>query len=202
MDDTTPPESPNPTPPESPDPNPTPPSSPEHIPPASPATAASQPIPTAGPIKRKTPTFILVLCILTFVWSAYAIVVGIVNMASPADVAIAEAEMAISTLPYNTPPGMKKFLQETLDFAYASAPYKTVLDLGSLLIVLLSLMGAILMLKLRKVGFYIYTSVNIIQIFIPLMILVNSFSLMTSAVVGVFNILFIILYGVNRKYMS
>ncbi|MBU0487706.1 MAG: hypothetical protein KKD31_07120 [Bacteroidetes bacterium] len=65
----------------------------------------------------------------------------------------------------------------------------------------LSLIGAIMMMKMKKTGFYLYAAANVILLFIPyafgMPFMANAFILPFLITAG-----FIVMYGVNLKHMS
>jgi hypothetical protein len=64
-------------------------------------------------------------------------------------------------------------------------------------------LGAFLMWKLNKIGFYLYTFSSIVFIIAPIYIVGNNMvALATTIIYGVFGLLFVILYGVNLKHMK
>lgn len=67
----------------------------------------------------------------------------------------------------------------------------------------LSIFGAYLMFKLKQVGYYVYILAKVIGVLIPLILFgVNILTIVLYGFVAVIGVLFIILYGINRKYMS
>jgi len=68
---------------------------------------------------------------------------------------------------------------------------------------LLCLAGAVLMWKLRKTGFYIYTLGTILSIIIPFYLFgSNPVSNISAGLVGFIGILFVIFYAMNLKSMK
>lgn len=73
---------------------------------------------------------------------------------------------------------------------------------ASILAAVLTLMGAILMWKLRKVGFWVYVLGTIISIVAPLIIYSgNLIGAFTAIGFGFFGLLFIVLYAINKKQL-
>ena len=68
----------------------------------------------------------------------------------------------------------------------------------------LCLTGAFLMWRLKKVGFYLYLLGTLVGVIAPFVIFGsgNLLSILTSVFVGFFGIIFLILYGLNIKYMK
>lgn len=61
-----------------------------------------------------------------------------------------------------------------------------------------SLYGAIMMWKLKKTGFYLYTVANIVAAILPIIWLGSAFAAMGF----IWPVLFIVLYALNLKHMS
>ena len=64
------------------------------------------------------------------------------------------------------------------------------------------LIGVLMMWKQRKVGFWVYTVFEVIQAILPLVMGLGLIGGVTSVLMLIFAILFIVLYGVNLKHMS
>ena len=129
------------------------------------------------PQEEGRPTFLTVLCILTFIGSgltALFLLIGLVF-----------AGAASSML--GSIPGMG-------DMAGFGSGYFVVV----LVLALASLYGAIMMWKLKKMGFYLYSGANVIALFIPMIMASGKFSFFGLFITA----LFIILYGLNLKYLK
>lgn len=63
-----------------------------------------------------------------------------------------------------------------------------------------SVTGAALMMGLKKIGFHIYVVAQILLLFLPGLLMRGTFSVGFMGIV--FTSLFIILYGINYKYMN
>ncbi len=157
-----------------------------------------------GPAKR--PVFITVLCILTFVSCGLSFMSSVYGLAT-ADKS-EEALRAMSRLQQNDDnvpelfgnmgEGIAKMAEWTTTSQY--------LSLGN---VLICLAGALLMWRLRKVGYFIYIFGQIL----PFIALYGMYAavqnvpflgitmLISSIVTAIFAIAFIIMYGVNLKHM-
>jgi hypothetical protein len=82
-----------------------------------------------------------------------------------------------------------------------SQNFSTIIGI-SLLLTLLSLLGAFMMFKLKKNGFYIYTFANLFALLVPLALIDFSATMFMTAISGIFTIAFIIMYAVNLKHMK
>ena len=155
--------------------------------------------------QKKRSTFLTVLCILTFIASGYAISVQVWHLfTKEQQVAKAQEQAALmESSASQIPDGFwKEFTTASVDFAIFSAE-NTTFGLIGLFCALISLTGAILMWNFKKEGFYIYTIINLIALFLPMIFIgVNPFTIVITSVIGIITLLFIILYGVNLKHMS
>lgn len=160
--------------------------------------------------ESKRPTFLTVLCILTFAVSAYYLFDGVLTIfvsksfdTSQLDMISAQMEEALD----GAEPGAAEMVETVME-AVSETTTKainnaTTLGLITLFVALLSAYGAYLMFNLRKIGFTIYTAAKIVGIVIPLMILgFNFLTILIYSIAAVIGLIFVILYAVNRKYMS
>eukprot|EP01012_Entosiphon_sulcatum_P059964 TRINITY_DN84642_c0_g1_i1.p1 TRINITY_DN84642_c0_g1~~TRINITY_DN84642_c0_g1_i1.p1 ORF type:complete len:148 (+),score=10.27 TRINITY_DN84642_c0_g1_i1:26-445(+) len=128
----------------------------------------------------KRPTFLTVLCILSFIFSGLAIIgyitaIGLAGVASAAMSNLSEDAMATYTGP-----------SVGLTWAYIVIGFITTL---------VGLFGVIKMWKLQKVGFYIYTACVVISIIMG--IVYSGFGVMS-----ILPLVFVVLYGLNLKAMK
>lgn len=127
------------------------------------------------------PTFLTVLCILTFIGSPLALIGNIMNYMSMT------GEMA----------GMALAMLEAMGITINPIGYliSAVLCLGSLF-------GGIMMWKLKKTGYYIYVGATVATLVIQFVML-GGLALGGLAILSVaLAALFPILYGLNLKHMS
>ena len=123
--------------------------------------------------EAKRPTFLTILCVLTFIGSGLGVLFGLL-------LTLGMGAMLASI------PGM----EEALGGGTAYFAIGTVLAAASLY-------GAIQMWKLQKMGFFIYAGASVIGIITPLL-----FGLPFSTMGLIFTSLFIVLYYLNVKHMS
>ncbi len=158
---------------------------------------------------KKRPDFLTVLCVLTFIGSTLGILSGLTNY-NNADVA-AEAtrqmigEQKEKALDKSVTAGQKSFLDKM--FSGANEMMDTVKvkqnSLFSIMSNILTLVGALLMFRLKKTGFGVYVLGIAVFIAAPLVIYgpSNVFGLFMTFFLAFIGILFIILYRLNIKYM-
>ncbi|WP_321280584.1 hypothetical protein [Marinifilum fragile] len=158
-------------------------------------------------LPKKRPTFLTVLCILSFIGSGFLLGSNIY-------------QYFMFDTTYAKQMKMLETQQEALSdagiesgFAYNSIQNgivtleKTSQNLGlisgaNILFALLSLLGVFLMFKMSKNGFYLYTFANLFWLLVPLALIDFEATMMNTAVLGFFTIVFIIMYAVNLKHMK
>jgi hypothetical protein len=139
------------------------------------------PLPGTGP---QRPTLLTVLCILTFIGSGMNLFSSLF-IAGFYDVFVEIVQKFAEKFKL---PGMDTLLEMKPMFFIVSGIFYA----GSLV-------GAILMMRLKKAGFHVYTIFQILLILTPMY-----FMHLTSPGIPelMFSGLFIILYGTNLKFMS
>jgi hypothetical protein len=159
-------------------------------------------------ISKERPTFLTVLCILTFIVSGIWFLSSFFGALTYDQLAQEEAlEMAIvsfeETLAKQSGnPLGDKTLSALIEMGQDSLIYHTLINWSTVLSNLLSLTGAYLMFAMKKIGFHVYLVSKIVGL-IPLTVI--SFNLMVGATYitfGIFTIAFLIMYGVNLKHMK
>ncbi len=129
------------------------------------------------PQEGSRPTFLTVLCILTFIGSGLTALLLLLGL-----VAAGAASGVLSSIP-----GMS-------DIGGLGTGYFLIV----LALALASLYGAIMMWQLKKMGFYLYSGANVIALIVPIFMASSDFSVWGL----VFTALFIILYGLNLKHLK
>jgi len=161
-------------------------------------------------ISARRPTFLTVLCIITFVVSGYHLVMAIVGFFSnksfdPAqwqDISNQMAE-AMSGTDAASQEMAARMMEAISHMMQAGIENATFLGIAALLASALSIYGAYLMFNLKQTGYYTYIAAKVIGILIPLFIFgINILTLFMYGFIAVIGALFIVLYGLNRKYMS
>jgi hypothetical protein len=139
-------------------------------------------ITTGNPDKPKRPQLLNILCIFTFIGSGLAIT-GCLILIFFGD--------RIREFVENSP-GMDETTTANLE-QFTNTPFWSI----DLLLVVVSLYGAINMFRLKKIGFHLYASANILAVVLPLMFKMEfnvSGLLITASFIG--------MYATNLKYMS
>lgn len=156
------------------------------------------------------PTFLKVLCILTFIGSSYAIISGTITYFN-ANVIANEVVKAKSEINQDAQNKTKNNGKES---AFASKVAKNMAamtdpdnlrksSLGSIISSLFCLVGAFLMWRLNRNGFYSYVFGTIIGIAVPFYVFGNNFfTALSVGVTALIGILFVIFYAMNLKSMK
>ena len=129
------------------------------------------------PQEEGRPTFLTVLCILTFIGSGLTALLLLLGL-----VAAGAASGVLSSIP-----GMG-------DIGGLGTGYFLIV----LALALASLYGAIMMWKLKKMGFYLYSGANVIALVVPMIMASGKFPVFGLVITA----LFIILYGLNLKHLK
>ena len=129
------------------------------------------------PQEEGRPTFLTVLCILTFIGSGLTALLLLLGL-----VAAGAASGVLSSIP-----GMG-------DIGGLGTGYFLIV----LALALASLYGAIMMWKLKKMGFYLYSGANVIALVVPMIMASGKFPVLGLVITA----LFIILYGLNLKHLK
>lgn len=168
-----------------------------------------QTIDAIEPAQTSRPTFLTVLCILTFVVSGYNFIQSLISIfVSNAMDTQGLNEMYDEI--YKNMEGMdaegQAFMQQFVDAIQItlSAMIENAVLIGSMemLVSALGVIGAFLMFRLNKKGYYVYILAKAIGVIAPLIIVgANILTLSVYGFISIIGILFIVLYGLNLKYM-
>lgn len=162
---------------------------------------------TPPPSKPVRPTFLTVLCILTFIGSGWSIISSFstyLTADTTADVARAAMQDAQDEISNSNESGAKmaeKMLSGVSDVLKPENLKKSALF--TIVASIFTLVGAILMFQLKKTGFWVYIAGIAISIVAPIVIfgannLITMMSTMGAALIG---ILFVVLYALNLKHL-
>lgn len=162
---------------------------------------------TPPPIKPKRPTFLLVLCILTFVFSGFNALASLFGLAFSSTFYSEEAnEQSLETIydaAEDAPGGMGDFLMDVAQMSEQAMQNQEIINLSNLLLYLLCVFGAILMYRLKKVGFHVYTAASAFLLIVPFLFMGLNWIVILSVIFnGLFTIGFVVMYGLNLKHMN
>ena len=158
---------------------------------------------------NKRPTFLTVLCILSFIGGAWGIIGGVMNMSAGAGTeALSEMstqmEEAKAQMGDDAASGVAgSMMDAAADVAMKAAANAKQIGISNIVLAIISLLGVWMMWNLKKNGFYLYTLATIGGLLVPLIFLgVNLVSILSVGVGGLIGVVFIILYGMNLKHMA
>lgn len=163
---------------------------------------------TPPTITRKRPTFLTVLCILSFIGSAWGLIDGITDLMSNGNAeALSEATQRIdeakAQMGDDAASGFAgNMMDAAMDVAQKAVEHAKEIGLSKIVLALIEALGVLLMWNLRKPGFLLYVLSIIGGLAVPLIFLgTNLLSLLSVGFMGVIGIVFVILYGLNLKHM-
>ena len=152
--------------------------------------------PPQEPEKKERPTFLTVLCILSFIGIGFAVISNLISLfATSAGSAL--MDVATETLEeYQDLPGV--------DMVESAVDYASTLAIIGIIAALVCLWGVIWMWNLKKTGYYIYIVGELSPVIVSFILVgFGSFLGGFMALIGlIFPLLFVILYGLNVKHMS
>ena len=156
--------------------------------------------------KLDRPVFLTVLCILTFIGSGYSALSALISLLTEPLVEQSMAQMEEVMLELDAAsadvPWLENFLFAYIDVMENMMDHYVEMNLTSFLGYALALTGAIFMFKLKNIGFHMYLASQLLLTMVPLIFMgFNIVGFVTAAVGGFFNILFVILYGLNLKHL-
>lgn len=176
-------------------------------------------------VQRVRPTFLTVLCILTFLGSGYSLISNIggyftaetaaksmqlvssqtkISIDSTNKVAdsLGAATDSISKAPANKGEAFAQNLLDSMTNIFTVENIKKS-STYSAVAALLCLVGAILMWQLKRPGFFMYVGGTLLGIAGPIAVFGagNLLAIMSTVLVGFIGLIFVVLYAVNLKHM-
>lgn len=155
----------------------------------------------------KRPTFLTVLCILTFIGSGWGVLSQLFSLLFTNLVDVSAQTEQLNTMMDNMESGagtsfLSGILSSSQEVMQATMMHAKSIAVISLVLFLLSLCGAILMFSLRRIGFYIYTVAQLLLLFVvPYFAGFSMIVVMGMLFSALFTVVFIILYALNLKAM-
>lgn len=152
------------------------------------------------------PTFLTVLCILSFIGGLWGAVEGFRNAftdKAQSDLEEARTKMEeLSGMMQDDAGFAQRMMEEAIVMAEQAAEHARTLGLAALVFSVLGLLGVWRMWNLRRDGFWIYTFAALAGLAVPLVVLGGNMTAMLGMGFGAFiTLLFIVLYGLNLKHM-
>lgn len=168
----------------------------------------SKPILNVMTQENTRPSFLTVLCILTWVGSGFILISQLFSLAmapmlkATSSLAQEGMEEAMDELSSDAP-GFAPIFQKFMGQGMQAIEHHVELSLIRIIGVLLVLFGAITMWKLKKMGFYLFLGGKMV-IIIGVFIIMGASGLAFLSIIGSLfvAIAFGIMYGVNLKYMK
>jgi len=157
--------------------------------------------------EKTRPTFLTVLCILTFVGSGFSLLSSLMSIAT-SKIASSSGFMSLIYDAMNQsmeeiPEAMVNIMETAMQMAAKAIEYGVAIGITNAILYAASIYGAILMFNLKKKGFYLYSAAQILLLFVmPVIIGFNLFTIMGMMFSLIFTTAFIIMYGVNTKQMN
>ena len=155
----------------------------------------------------KRPTFLTVLCILTFIGSGWGVLSQLFSLLFTNLVDVIAQTEQLNTMMDNMESGagtsfLSGILSSSQEVMQATMMHAKSIAVIGLVLSLLSLCGAILMFSLRRIGFYIYTVAQLLLLFVvPYFAGFSMIVVMGMLFSALFTVVFIILYALNLKAM-
>jgi hypothetical protein len=158
--------------------------------------------------KETRPTFLTVICILSFVGLGMNVINNLATLAfgafSSSLYALVQSgfEQALNDMG-TADPNVSVFMEEIFNAILKIFEVLPLLASIGLVLSLIALGGVILMWNLNKKGFYLYAGAKFIMIFIP-MILIGANFMSAMMAIGMFfgAAIFVTLYALNLKAMK
>lgn len=162
-----------------------------------------------GP-NQSRPAFLTVLCVLTWIVSAWVLMTVPFNHLSSSEESASTIESALndamSQIAEDSPETaemLEGVMLATTDTVSSAMDNAGLIATTDLLVALLSAFGAFLMFKLRKTGFWVYVLAKVLGLIAVLAFLgVNVLTIIFVSFAGFIGLIMAILYAVNRKHMS
>lgn len=164
-----------------------------------------------SPMAPLRPGFLTVLCYLTLFASSYMMLSAIAGIADPEEMSKSMSKSMENWEPVFAkaleadPKGQEEFERSMEEVAFANTP-SNMRDNSffSLISNLLTLIGAMLMLRLKKNGFRLYVLGCLIGIVAPLLVFGsdNFLGISHAMLTGISSALFVLLYALKLKYME
>lgn len=153
------------------------------------------------------PTFLLVICILTFIGSGWSVLSNLFSIFTSGMMDSSLQMEQYSNMMGNIEGSASSsfltgFLNSSMEVLQATAANAREIAVMQLVLSVISLLGGIMMFQLRRFGFYLYTAAQILALFV----LPYFAGFSTLVVIGMLwsafiSLIFIILYAVNLRYM-
>ena len=155
------------------------------------------------------PRFLTIICVLSYVagiWSAAGAFSALMD-----PVALQEATENSKEWVYSEidriegmpEEGGAELYEMLIEYLTATLAHSFVLNLSTLFLSIVSVVGVFFMWRQRKVGFHLYTAANVFSPLIPMFVMGLNGVTILVAFFGMFvSVGFVIMYGLNLKHMN
>ncbi len=155
---------------------------------------------------KKRPTFLTVLCILSFINGGLNIISNIPTLFMPnflePHIEIIKQAQSMNSMS-DAPPFAVAMTNTAVEMLERMSQHWTAMILSTILIACMSVMGVWMMWNLKRVGFLFYTTAQILWTVLPFIFCgTNWLIALAVALGGIFTAAFIIMYGTQVKKMS
>jgi len=152
---------------------------------------------------KQRPGLLTALCILTFIGSGLGLVNKLIAMIMSPFMQMFDMTDYNYALDEIDEPFARKIVEMAFGMAEKAIDHMFAISLTEFLLYAASLTGAILMFRMKKMGFYIYATAQVLMLFTaPIFIGFNPLINIGILFSSVFTILFIALYAINLKKMN
>ncbi len=154
------------------------------------------------------PTFLTVICIISFVGLGMSVISNLVNLAfgafSSAVYPLVQSgfEDALNEIDA-ADPAASALVEQIFNSILKLFEVMPIIAGIGLALTIIALIGVIMMWNLKKTGFYMYSGAKVIMIFVPMILVGVNIITSIIAISGFFvAALFITMYGLNLKAMK
>lgn len=158
---------------------------------------------------RQRPQFLTVLCILTFIGSGWGVLSNLfsiftADMLNDSYVQMEQYSTLLGEMEGGELPSFwANFLTSSMEMAQIARVHAREIATMQLVLGIVSLLGAVLMFRLHRVGFYLYAAAQILMLFVfPYFAGFSSVVILSLFGSVLFTVVFIAMYAVHIKYMS
>lgn len=156
-------------------------------------------------VKPKRTTFITVLCILTFLGSAYGIFTGLLTYSKGPEISRRQKEhmekQKANPNAVKMDPNERKFEEGLTAMLDGKKIQQNAI--ASIIANVITFLGGFLMFRMNRIGFWIYVAGTIAGVVAPLLIFgQNSYAGLFSFGTGFIGLIFIVMYAFNLRDMK
>lgn len=163
---------------------------------------------TTVELPKKRPTFLTVLCILSFIGSGgFGLLYSAYQYVTFEKTYPAQVQKITDGMEQMEEAGMEegffyKNAERGLVQLEAMSKNLELITGANCLFALISLLGVFMMWKLKKNGFYVYTFANVFWLLVPLGLIDFDATIVNTMIGAAITAVFVIMYAVNLKHME